>query len=44
MNKNKNNSLYIKHVIHYENIKNSFFNKSNNNLFNKRKKKDYLFF
>ena len=35
MNKNKNNSMYIKRVVHYDNNKNSSYDESNDSLSNK---------
>jgi hypothetical protein len=36
MNKNKNNSMYIKQIVHYDNKKNSFFNDSDDSFLNKK--------
>ena len=38
---NKNNSMYIKRVVHYENKKDSFFNESNDSFSHKRTKNDF---
>ena len=38
---NKNNSMYLKPVVHYENKKNSFFNESNSSFWNKKNKNEF---
>ena len=38
---NKNNSMYLKPVVHYENKKNSFLNESNSSFSNKKIKNEF---
>ena len=38
---NKNNSMYIKQIVHYENKRNSFFNESNNSFSDKKNKNEF---